>query len=265
MIDDSPDRNVTTFENPDDAEPAEQYWDVDRTYAPATVAIVPKRLWTSVAVAGGLPLLLIVLVAIHPWTFASYSAAPTPTNGGTAFPVGIIGSSGDSQVVLQNPPDSGTDTTESAVPDPATEAAAITTVLQQAQTDRQSVVSAVGDALTCGNLAGDEQALQTAQANRQSLAQSASESQVDALPDASAVPQELSDALTASASADGDFITWIGDLRSSCDKHTTTADPAYQQAAADSKQATRSKQALLGTWNPIAQEYGQPTWSESDI
>jgi len=157
------------------------------------------------------------------------------------------------------PPDPTTQTG-----DPTTESAAITTVLGQAHTDRQAVINAVGDALKCGNLAGDEQALQTARSDRQQSAQQALQLTVDALPSGAALPQELNAAFADSATADADFAAWIADLQSNCHP-STTSDPNYQAAGNESTQANQDKQTLLSTWNPIAQEYGQPTWNVGDI
>jgi len=157
------------------------------------------------------------------------------------------------------PPDPTTQTG-----DPTTESAAVTTVLGQAHTDRQAVINAVGDALKCGNLAGDEQALQTARSDRQQSAQQALQLTVDALPSGAALPQELNAAFADSAAADADFASWVTDLQSGCHP-SATSDPNFQAAGNESAQANQDKQTLLSTWNPIAQEYGQPTWNVGDI
>jgi hypothetical protein len=233
----------------------------------------PKQ--TGFAVGVGaiviVPLLAILLIAIHLWTFVSSS------DPGHAVDPGY----GDEYVVPTTDPvqqatggfvpdnagndDSPTQTTTTG-DDPATEAAAITNILQQAQSERQSVVSAVNDAINCGsNLAADEQALATAQSDRQQLAQSAADTQVDALDGASAIPQALSTALSDSATADGDFAQWAGDLQNSCSPGSINTDPNYAAAQTASTQADQDKQSLLSAWNPIAQQYGQQTWSISNI
>ncbi|HEX4701204.1 MAG TPA: hypothetical protein VH352_03670 [Pseudonocardiaceae bacterium] len=166
------------------------------------------------------------------------------------------------------PPDTYTPPTDPTTQtgDPTTEAAAITNVLTQAHTDRQAVINAVNDAMKCGaNLANDKQVLQTAQSDRQQSAQRAGQLAIDALPGASAMPRELSTAFSDSATADADFASWITDLQSNCRPSSVTGDPNFQAAGAASTQANQDKQALLSTWNPIAQQYGQPTWAVGDI
>ncbi len=183
-----------------------------------------------------------MIVVVHPWTFES-----SPASGAG------LDYSGNS--------DYGGGYT-----DLTAEADAITNILRQAQSERQSVVNAVNDALSCGSAINrDQQALATAQADRRQFAQDAVDTPVDSLDGASMVPQELSTALSDSATADGDFAQWVGDLENSCSSGSVTQDPNYAAANSASTQADQDKQSLLSTWNPIAQQYDQQTWSISDI
>jgi hypothetical protein len=219
-----------------------------------------------------IPLLVVVLIIVHPWTFQSAPASA----GGSGYDVNDGGNI--PQVTEEYLPDTAenedtgdTEPAEQAAPDtatadPAAETSAITSILQQAQSDRQSVVNAVNDALACGgDLSGDQQALQSAQSDRQQLAQTAADTPADAIDAGSSLPEELSTALTDSAGADGDFAAWVADLSGSCSTGSVTQDQNYVAAQSASAQADQDKQTLLDTWNPIAQQYGQPTWSESNI
>lgn len=244
----------------------------ERIYPRVTLKAMPKEVWTAIVAVTIFPLLLVLLLAIHPWTFAGGTAGTVGSGQPDASQFGEFAAPTADTVVQENTDtdadtDSSTDeaTSSSAAPDPASEAAAVTSVLQQAQAIRQSVVSAVQDASTCGDLSGDQQALRDAQSARESLATSAGDTPTDALPEAAEVPAELSTALTDSATADGEFADWVADLESSCDKSTATDDSNYQQAESDSKQASADKQTVLATWNSVASQYGQPTFTESDI
>lgn len=232
----------------------------------------PKQAGIAVAVGtiAIIPLLLILVIVIHPWTFA-----PSSDSAGTDSGYGVQYGEQTTNPIQQTtggfvPDNAGNDDsptqTTTASGDPATEAAAITNILQQAHSERQSVVNAVNDLINCGtDLAADQQELASAQSDRQQLAQSAADSPVDALDGASSIPQALSTALSDSAAADGDFAQWAGDLQNSCSSGSVTQDPNYATAQAASTQADQDKQSLLSAWNPIAQQYGQQTWSISDI
>lgn len=245
----------------------------DRVFPAPNLSIISRQAWTSIVAVTALPLFVVILVAIHPWTYSQ--------DGPSSIGSGQSGFEQNGQVLQYGNADATTATeaaTETVTAttddvtsptdsssDPAGEAATVTGLLQQAQTVRQSVVSAVQDASNCGDLSSDQQTLASAASQRTTLASTASDTPVDALSGASDVPRELSQALSDSASADQDFVAWISDLESSCNSATATDDPQYRQAESESGQATQDKQNFLATWNPIASQYGQPAFAESDI
>lgn len=250
----------------------------DRVFPAPNLSIISKQAWISIVAVTMLPFFVVVLVAIHPWTFSSDGQSSIGSgqpdferNGqvlqdGNADVTTAAQAATDTVTVTGTTPDTTDGVTSSAGSgDPAGEAATVTGLLQQAKTVRQSVVSAVQDASNCGDLSSDQQTLASAASQRTTLASTASDTPVDALSGASDVPGELSQALSDSATADQDFVAWINDLESSCSSATATNDSQYQQAESESRQATQDKQNFLATWNPIASRYGQPTFAESDI
>jgi hypothetical protein len=238
---------------------------LDEPYAPAILSLLPVPVVRAAATIVGMTFLVVLLIAIHPWTFVS-----TPSSS-PSFQVGnLIGTGGTSTNSNPGgnftPVDTSTEPPSASAADPSAEAAAVTTILDQMKADRAAVVAAVNDAAACGgNLAGDVQALQNSQSDRTNLARSASRLTVDVLGGASSVPQELNTALTDSATADGDFAAWAMDLTQSCTAGTATQDQNYQAGQQASKTAQQDKQNFLDTWNPIAQQYGQEILTASDI
>jgi hypothetical protein len=235
-------------------------------YQWATWDSMPRSVIRVAALIFGFTFLLVLLLAIHPWTFGSSpSYYPDDQNYGQPAPYEPSTTS-----VSDTSADLASDTGSSAPAsssdgDPASQAGAVTAILDQTKSDRSSVVAAVQDASGCGNLGGDLSALQASQADRQKLAQSAAGLDVSALSGTADLPQQLSTLLTDSATADGDFADWVTDLEQSCTAGSTTQDQNYQAAASASQTAEGDKQTFLATWNPIATQYGQETLSPSDI
>jgi cytoskeletal protein RodZ len=239
---------------------------VGESYEPPNLSLLPEPLLRAALLIVAVPLLIVLVLAIHPWTFGSSPDSPDPSYSSNG-PNNDYGDGSypttDAVTDTDTYSDTTTDTTGSG--DPAAEADAVTSLLNQAKTDRATVAGAVSDAANCGNLSGDVSALQNAKADRQNLAQQAGNLSVDLLDGASGVPQLLSTALTDSATADDDFAKWVIDLQQSCSPADATGDQNYAGAESASQTAESDKQNLLNVWNPIAQQYSQPTWSTSDI
>lgn len=133
-------------------------------------------------------------------------------------------------------------------------------LLAQSASDRSSIVNAVNDVNTCGpNLAQDAQVFQQAADSRHQLL-----AKLAALPDSSALPPQMMQALTsawqASDQADQDFAAWATDENSNGCTAADTSDTNYQAAATPDNQATTDKQGFVNLWNPIATQYGLPTY-----
>jgi len=130
---------------------------------------------------------------------------------------------------------------------------------------RRDVVAAVADAQGCGsNLNQDPQILQNAATSRQNLL-----SQLANLSGASNLPQNLvtnlRGAWQSSMEADSAYAKYAQDqIANGCVKNDT-ADPNYQAAIGPDGQATNYKQAFVALWNPIAMQYGLPTYQWSEL
>jgi hypothetical protein len=120
-------------------------------------------------------------------------------------------------------------------------------------------VNAVSDVQKCGpHLAQDSRIFSTAIASRQRLL-----TRLAGLPDASTLPSGLIQTLTgawqASAQADQDYAAWTRDENSGrC--VTDGSDPNFAAATAPDNQATANKTEFVNLWNPIAMQYGLPTY-----
>jgi WD40 repeat protein len=134
----------------------------------------------------------------------------------------------------------------------------------QSVTDRSSIVAAVADAESCGpTLSQDPQTLENAAADRRNLLVQLANLQGRSvlLPDLLAT---LTGAWQNSMKADQDYAAYAQDeLSKGCHKNDTS-DPNYQAAIGPDGRATADKQDFVTLWNPIATEYGLPTfiWSE---
>jgi hypothetical protein len=141
----------------------------------------------------------------------------------------------------------------------------LSSLLTQSVTDRSSIVAAVDDAQSCGsNLNQDPQILQNAATSRQNLL-----SQLANLSGVSNLPQnlvsDLRGAWQSSMEADSAYAKYAQDQISNGCVKNDTADPNYQAAIGPDGQATNYKQAFVALWNPIAMQYGLPTYQWSEL
>jgi hypothetical protein len=114
----------------------------------------------------------------------------------------------------------------------------------------------------CYNLSSAVSQIQGIASNRQSQLASAQNLPVELLPNGGTLKSQLLTALRVSLRADRDYIAW-GE-----DEESGGCGSGYAPAAAlngVNPQATASKEALTGTWNPIAPQYGYPQYSASQI
>jgi hypothetical protein len=108
-------------------------------------------------------------------------------------------------------------------------------------------------------LSQDPQVFETAATARQRLL-----SQLASLPGRPALSGQMVQALTgawqASAAADLDFARWAGDELSQGCTPGDQADPAFRAAAGPDARATTAKKAFVSLWNPVAAQYGLPSY-----
>jgi hypothetical protein len=139
-------------------------------------------------------------------------------------------------------------------------AAALAGLLAQSATDHSSIVNAASSVSQCEpTLSQDPQVFENAAAARQRLL-----SQLASLPGRSALSGQMLKALTgawqASATADRDFARWAQDELSQGCTRNDQADPSFQAAAGPDDRATTRKKAFVSLWNPMAAQYGLPSY-----
>ncbi|HMH92445.1 MAG TPA: hypothetical protein VK586_15335 [Streptosporangiaceae bacterium] len=139
----------------------------------------------------------------------------------------------------------------------------LSALLSQSVSDRGAINNAYNDVHSCGpTLTQDQATFQQAVTSRQGLL-----SRLGAMPDASALPAGMISSLTqawqASITADQDFAAWAQDESASCTPGGSDANLAA--ATGPDNQATQDKIAFVGSWNPIAQQYDLPTYSQDQL
>src|ERR1039457_134130 len=149
---------------------------------------------------------------------------------------------------------------------PAEQVAAhdLSRMLEQSASAHSAIVAAYNDVGACGShLTGDAQTFQQAATSRENLL-----SQLQALPDSSALPaqliQDLSGAWQSSYQVDQDYAGWAND-ESSNGCTNGTSDSHYQAATNPNNQATTDKTAFVSLWNPIASQYGLTTYQQDGL
>ena len=203
--------------------------------------------------------LVAAVVAAAVLVLSHHPGPTTPLGGPTTSPsVQLSSTPATTQSPTQSP-------TQGNTISPQEQAAEnLSALLTQSVTDRSSIDAATTDAQNCGPmLAQDPQTLENAATNRQNLL-----TELANLSGASNLPPNLITQLTgawqSSMKADQAYAQYAQDqLSNGCVKNDTS-DPNYQAAIGPDGQATTYKQAFVGLWNPIAMQYGLPTyvWSQ---
>jgi hypothetical protein len=139
----------------------------------------------------------------------------------------------------------------------------LSALLASSVSDRGAINDAYNDVQSCGpTLAQDQATFQQAVTSRQSLL-----SRLGSMPDAAALPAGMISSLTqawqASITADQDFAAWAQDESASCTPNGSDAN--LSAATGPDNQATQDKTAFVASWNPIAQQYRLPTYSQGQL
>jgi hypothetical protein len=139
----------------------------------------------------------------------------------------------------------------------------LSALLASSVSDRGAINNAYNDVQSCGpTLAQDQATFQQAVTSRQSLL-----SRLGSMPDAAALPAGMISSLTqawqASITADQDFAAWAQDESANCTPNGSDAN--LSAATGPDNQATQDKTAFVASWNPIAQQYGLPTYSQGQL
>jgi hypothetical protein len=176
----------------------------------------------------------------------------------TSAPAGGAGSSTANSV----PPSSAPASSGSASAE-QTGASNLSKLLAQSVSDRGAINDAYNDVASCGpTLSQDQATFQQAVTSRQALL-----GQLGSMADASALPapmiSSLTQAWTASIKADQDFAAWAGDESANCTKGGSDAN--LSAATVPDNQATQDKTSFVASWNPIATQYGLPTYAQDQL
>ncbi|MFI9614492.1 hypothetical protein ACIHCM_22975 [Streptomyces sp. NPDC052023] len=164
--------------------------------------------------------------------------------------------------------DAGDEASSSPSADPAEQqAVALDKLLADSGDSRATVIRAVGDVKSCGNLAQAAKDLRGAAEQRNSLVTQLAGLSVDALPEHAALTAALNKAWKASASADNHYAAWADQVAGQRGKLCKKGQArSTGQTAAGNQQsgiATTQKGEAAKLWNAIARKYGlterQPT------
>jgi hypothetical protein len=131
---------------------------------------------------------------------------------------------------------------------------------------RPTVQAAITDVQNCSESPSSAEAtIQQAINTRQSILQGLPALDVSSLPHGTQLVSALTTAMQNSLNADNDYHAWLADLVSSgaaCGSNPNQ-DSNYVAAGTADIAATNSKDAFLLTWNPMAPQYGQQTYTDT--
>jgi hypothetical protein len=140
--------------------------------------------------------------------------------------------------------------------------------LTQSASARSAVVTAINNVQGCSESPGNAEAtLQQAITTRQNILQGLSALSPSSLPNGAQLVSDFTTAMQNSLNADNDYHAWLADLVNegvSCPS-SSSQDPNYTNAVSVDSASTASKQAFVALWNPMAPQYGQQTYSDSDF
>jgi hypothetical protein len=221
------------------------------------------------------PLVLALLLALHPWTWGGSSGSGTSDSNdfgyGTPAPYDTATSDDGSDSLYptdDTTADTGDDGSDPSPTDDAqTEAEALDALISQSADARSDVSAAVSDVEQCGSgLSDDAGTFQDAADSRQSLAEQAQELTMDEVDGGSDAAELLSTALAQSAEADADYARWAQALADGdCTPGSTQNQDDFVAGGKDSTKAQQDKSDFVDTWNPIAAQYQLASRSPDDF
>ncbi len=146
-----------------------------------------------------------------------------------------------------------------------TQAQAVNDLLFSSQQSRHTLSTAlINDVGNCGNVQGDVAQIQQVRDQRSTEYNQATALQTDTIANGAALKSQLMDALKISLRIDNDYLSWAQQQANSGCAYGFNST-YYSQATTLDSQATTDKEIFVGTWNPIAQQYGLTQFQASDI
>jgi len=124
-------------------------------------------------------------------------------------------------------------------------------VLASGDNSDDLLVSATNNAQGCIDLPRSVRQIRHVRDQRQTEYDQAQTLQTGALSNGAELKSDLTQSLSASLSADNDYLTWAQQQEADC--QAGTAPPGISSA---NTQALNDKTSFIGLWNPIAEQYG---------
>jgi DNA-binding helix-hairpin-helix protein with protein kinase domain len=150
-----------------------------------------------------------------------------------------------------------------ASPDGQAEATQVDDLLQSSKATRTALSNAYNLVFDCSDVADGLSDLQQVASQRSSQISQAQALQTAGLANGTELQSELVQFLQDSLTADNYFVTWAQDESSNC---TAAAnDGSYNSGMSASSTAVADKSSFLSLWNPVAQNEGLETMSQSDL
>lgn len=161
----------------------------------------------------------------------------------------------------------GGPTTTSSPGNGEAEAGRVDELLSQSNKARDEIVAAIAGVSSCSlDPSQGAATMATAISIRQNIDKAATSLKLSELPHGSQIATDLATVVQDSAKSDRDYEAWMQSLTgSSCTGGSAPKGSYYQAAASADVQATAAKSILLSLWNPIAQQYGLPQWTQAQI
>jgi serine/threonine protein kinase len=136
-------------------------------------------------------------------------------------------------------------------PSASAEATDVSNLLASGDNSDGLLVSATNNAQNCIDRPRSVRQIRQVRDQRQAEYDQAQTLQTGALSNGAELKSDLTQALSASLSADNDYLTWAQQQEADC--QAGTAPPGISSA---NTQALNDKTSFIGLWNPIADQYG---------
>jgi len=200
---------------------------------------------------------VIVIIAIAVGAVLYFKNHKTTSNAGSSTPPSSSSSSS---------PSSSPSSSSSAAPTAQSEATAVNSLLVTSANSRLQWNSntLTNDVDACIAINSDVTQIGDIAHQRMTELGQAQNLPTDAIPNGSALKSQLMTALQISLNIDNDYLAWARQQQSSgCTVGTNST--YYQTAISEDPQATADKTTFLGTWDPIANQYGLEQFSAGQI
>lgn len=143
-------------------------------------------------------------------------------------------------------------------------------LLAESTRARSAITAASKDLENCAaggkNLSADAKTFESAASERRDLIGSLNALDVAAIPGGRTLVSGLLAAWNASVASDQAYAGYANDeaLKPTCVPNDPS-DASFRAAQSDDQRASATKRDFLSLWNPVAERYGQPTYTQNQI